>query len=127
MAAVKQLIDVISKMAEEVVTNVIKSKTLCLADNEGETCINRSQLNNVLSNTGTQQVVVPTTWGTQSTSDQTSTTTATSTVENTVVSEDATNTQNTTTTDETVADNTASTTTESVPPDVSTSTEVLPE
>jgi hypothetical protein len=127
VAMVQTLIETVSKMADEIVTKVVKSKTLCLADDDGETCINRSQLDNVLNNTGTQQVIVPPTWSTQSTSDQTSTTTATSTVENAVVSGDATSTQNTAITDETVADNTAGTTTESVPPEVSTSTEVLPE
>jgi parallel beta-helix repeat protein len=108
MAAVKQLIDTISKMAEEVVTNVIKSKTLCLTDNDGETCINRSQLNNVLSNTGTSNNFAPVTNWTAPQLDTSSTTEPESIVSPEVTTTDVTS--STTIEEITIVDSVASST-----------------
>jgi hypothetical protein len=91
-----------------VVTNVIKSKTLCLTDNDGETCINRSQLNNVLSNTGTSNNFAPVTNWTAPQLDTSSTTEPESIVSPEVTTTDVTS--STTIEEITIVDSVASST-----------------
>ena len=52
--AVKELWKKIDAMADEIVTKVLKTQLLCLTDGTGETCMNRSQLNQLYSNADLQ-------------------------------------------------------------------------
>jgi hypothetical protein len=57
--AIKEIVKKIGDMAEEIITNKLRTKVLCLSDDTGEFCVNRSQFESAFSGANAGSTIIP--------------------------------------------------------------------